>query len=996
VTAMADQRTPANATARQRRAWPLQAYFAVLVVLFVLAAGAAALYVHVQANRDARHAAAADARFAAKTAAGQLSDQVALLEATVADLAANPQLASTIAHPAGCTLTFGSGVADRSHLEILNASGTSVCTSRHAAGAKPARYAGAPWLAEARKGSILEAPVADPATGTEAVMSAAPVGKAGFVAGFFDLRPLGPQFARLYGGGHPVVFLVTTADMRTVILRSIHPKRWVGATLPTTVSPRNKNASEGRDLDGRVRLYQHTTVPHLGWKFFVGIDKAEAVAAGKRLERRQLTIILVGLLAILLASLLVYRRVVTPIERLGAAVRASGSRSPRAAVHVAGPAEVGALAGDINALIASVNEESLERRRAEEQVGHLAEIVESSQDAIIGKSLDGTIEAWNAGAERMYGYSAAEAVGRSVEMLFPHDRAGELPGILAHVARGESIEGLETVRVHKSGEPIDVALTISPIRARTGDIVGASTIARDIGARTRAEKALRQSEEDYRQLFDRHPGPMWLYDTETLGFLAANEAATASYGYSNAEFLSMTILDIRDADDQDALLESVENLRTDPEGRAYSGVWRHRRKDGTAIDAQVSSSALEFDGRPARLVLAQDITEELRMQEQLRQAEKMDAIGSLAGGVAHDFNNILMVIRACGALLLRRLEDEDLRADVLQIDSAAQRAAELTHQLLAFSRQQVLRPETTSLNLVVEETLVLLDRLIGEDIEIACELDPQLEPTVVDRTQLSQVIMNLAVNARDAMPNGGLITIHTANVTLDEIYTSEHPDVEPGSWVLLQVTDSGDGMDEDTRSRVFDPFYTTKKAGTGLGLATVYGIVKQSGGFIWLYSEPEMGTTFKLYFPRASATPGAAEAPAASSATERLEGDESILLVEDEEEVRPLIAEALRSYGYRVLEASNGAEAIDVAEREGQPVDLLLSDVVMPGMNGRELAEHLLLHWPTLKVLFTSGYPADTIIRHGIAQATTAYLEKPYLPEELARKVRKVLDAPQA
>jgi two-component system, cell cycle sensor histidine kinase and response regulator CckA len=371
----------------------------------------------------------------------------------------------------------------------------------------------------------------------------------------------------------------------------------------------------------------------------------------------------------------------------------------------------------------------------------------------------------------------------------------------------------------------------------------------------------------------------------------------------------------------------------------------------------------------------------------------MDAIGSLAGGIAHDFNNILMVIRACGALLLKRLEDEGLRADVMQIDSAAQRAAELTHQLLAFSRQQVLRPETTSLNAVVEETLVLLDRLIGEDIEIVCALDPRLEPTIVDRTQLSQVIMNLAVNARDAMPDGGLITIHTANVILDEIYTTEHPDVDPGSYVLLQVTDSGEGMDEDTRGRVFDPFYTTKKAGTGLGLATVYGIVKQSGGFIWLYSEPEMGTTFKLYFPRVSATVEA-EAPPGSGAMETLEGEETILLVEDEEEVRPLIAKALRSYGYRVLEASNGAQALDLAESEEAMIDMLLSDVVMPGMNGRELSERLLSEWPTMKVLFTSGYPADTIIRHGIAHATTAYLEKPYLPDELARKVREVLDAP--
>jgi two-component system cell cycle sensor histidine kinase/response regulator CckA len=982
-----------NGREKRRHAWPLQAYFAVLVALFVVAAAAAAVFVHVQANRDARQAAATDARFAAKTAAGQLGRDIGLVKAAAANLAANPQIANTLAHPAGCTLSFGSGGADRSHLEILDATGTSVCTSRHSAGAAIADYAGAAWLAEARRGPVFSAPVADSLTRRPVALVAYPfAGGKGFVAGFVDLRPLGPHLASQYSGGRKVVFLVTSRDGRKIVARSIDPKRWVGASLPAASSA--SNGTEGRDLDGTMRLYQQATVPGVGWRFFVGIDKAEAVAAGKRLEQRQLLIIVAGLIGVLLASLLVYRRVARPIELLGAAVRASGSHGPRAPVSTGGPAEVAALADDINGLISSVNQESAERRRAEEQVSRLAAIVESTQDAIIGKSLDGTIESWNAGAERMYGYTAAEAVGKNVSFLMSPEHATELPSILERLARGEAIVDMETARIRKDGTSIDVSLTISPTRARSGEIVGASTIARDIGARTRAEQALRQSEESYRQLFEWHPGPMWLHDPESGRFLNANQAAVANYGYTAEEFRSMNIADILDDADRWALEELIDAVRHDEPGRIYTGMWRHRRKDGTPIDVQVSSSSIEFEGRMVRLVLAQDITEQLRVAEQLRQAEKMDAIGSLAGGIAHDFNNILMVIRACGALLLKRIEDEDLRADVMQIDSAAQRAAELTHQLLAFSRQQVLRPETASLNSVVEETLVLLDRVIGEDVEIVCELDPQLEATVVDRTQLGQVIMNLAVNARDAMPDGGLITIRTANVMLDELYASEHTDVSPGPYVLLQVTDSGEGMDEDTRSRVFDPFYTTKKAGTGLGLATVYGIVKQSAGSIWLYSEPTMGTTFKLYFPRVS-TPAVMNIAPTNGRGGSLDGVETILLVEDEEEVRPLIADALRSYGYRVIEASNGAEALDIAGREGGSIDMLLSDVVMPGMNGRELSEQLLMDWPALKVLFTSGYPADTIIRHGIAHATTAYLEKPYLPDELARKVREVLDAPQ-
>ena len=497
--------------------------------------------------------------------------------------------------------------------------------------------------------------------------------------------------------------------------------------------------------------------------------------------------------------------------------------------------------------------------------------------------------------------------------------------------------------------------------------------------------SLTASELSYQHLFHHHPAPMWLFDEQTLGFLAVNDAAIAMYGYSRDEFLAMTLEEIRPHEDIEAL-----HLAVADQGRTYvdAGVWRHRKKDGTVLDVEVSSNAVEFAGRPARAVLARDVTDQRRLEEQLRQAQKMEAIGRLAGGVAHDFNNLLLVIRGYGATLIEGLTDEKLRHSALQIDSAAQRGAEFTHQLLAFSRQQVLHPAVINPNEVVDETVGLVRRMLREDIELEVELEPNIGAILVDRGQLGQVMLNLLVNAREAMPQGGSLSVRTANVELGENYSAEHVGVVPGPYVLLQVTDTGAGMDEETRSRIFDPFFTTKEGGTGLGLASVQGIVVQSGGHVWVYSEPGLGTNFKIYFPAAE-TP-ALPAPEPSE-TGSLRGDETILLVEDAELVRELVTEALESYGYTVLTASSGVDAVKIVERNGHHIDLLLTDVVLPNMNGRELAENLLAKDGELKVLFTSGYPSDTILRNGIAGARAAFIEKPYLPVELAQMVRTVL-----
>ena len=481
----------------------------------------------------------------------------------------------------------------------------------------------------------------------------------------------------------------------------------------------------------------------------------------------------------------------------------------------------------------------------------LAAIVESTDDAIFGKDLDGTILSWNPAAERLYGYAAAEAIGRSVSMLLPDDRPHELEDILARVRAGERVVHYETRRRRLDGTEVEVSVTVSPILDRDGSVVGASSIARDVGA-------LHRAEEEYRHLFERHPSPMWIFDVSTLRFLVVNEAAVAAYGWSREEFLGMTIADIRPEDDKEALRRDVGRegeLRT-------TGVWRHLHSDGSVHEVAVSASPVAFEGRSARVVLAQDVTVQRRLEQQLAQSEKLEAVGALAAGVAHDFNNVLMVIRACSALLLKQLADEEQRRDAAQIDEAAQRGAELTRQLLAFSKQQVLRPELTDVNIVVHQTLELLERVIGENVEIALGLAAELPPIVVDRGQLGQVIVNLAVNARDAMPEGGTLSLSTGRVELDEGYAFAHAGVVPGAYVCLQVTDSGIGMSDDTREHVFDPFFTTKETGTGLGLSSVHGIVEQSGGHIWLYSEPAHRDDVQALLPGRRERRGAGARPA--------------------------------------------------------------------------------------------------------------------------------------
>lgn len=630
--------------------------------------------------------------------------------------------------------------------------------------------------------------------------------------------------------------------------------------------------------------------------------------------------------------------------------------------------------------------------------------------------------------------------------------------------------------------------------------------------RDRAEKEVRDTGEQYRLLFDANPLPLWVFDRETLAFLAVNESAVRHYGFSRREFLNMTIRDIRPEEEIPALLNAVAHPI---EGLTGAEVWRHRKKDGTLIDveitshelpfrgrqaelvlvhditqtkksqenlrlseerfakafrssplpvtistraegryldvndaflkmtgyerdqvvghtatelnfwlepqeraemiqqiaehsgvtrfetkvrtrsgdvrlAEISAELIELDGRPCVLAITHDVTEAKRLEEQFRQAQKMEAVGRLAGGIAHDFNNMLSVIIGYSELLQERFDAGPARKGVDEIQKAAERAASLTRQLLAFSRRQILLPRVLNLTGVVDNLSKMLRHMIGEDIELTVVPGPSLGSVKADPVQMEQVIMNLAVNARDAMPQGGKLIIATSNADLDEAQASQYPSLRPGSYVLLAVSDTGCGMSEETLLHIFEPFYTTKGPGkgTGLGLSMVHGVVTQSGGSIWVYSELGRGTTFKLYLPRVDEA-ASLEQPKTERPIAR--GSETILLVEDEEPLRVLAAGILENNGYSVLLASDGREAMKLA-KEHRYIDLLVTDVVMPGQSGSELAAALTHFLPKLKLLYMSGYTSDLITQHGVLETEATLLEKPFTKNALLNKVRTVLD----
>jgi PAS domain S-box-containing protein len=625
---------------------------------------------------------------------------------------------------------------------------------------------------------------------------------------------------------------------------------------------------------------------------------------------------------------------------------------------------------------------------------HLEQLFENTPAGIVALDRQGRALQANGEFGRMFGFAPAQFVGRDLEALIvPPERRDEAMALRQYMASGGKFR-VESVRQHQNGDPINVSILGIPVPGE-GPVAGYA-IYRDITNRRATEQALVESEAQFHALEQRYQSLFaqvhyGIYRATMEGrILDANPALARMLGYESTEELLQ--LDITrdvyaDSAEPDRLLNELRM-----EGRQVCETgWR--RKDGRLITVRLSAIA---SPRTAEMVetmevIVEDVTEQRALEEQFRQSQKMEGIGRLAGGVAHDFNNLLTVIKGYSELVLFQTEEGDAtRPQLEEILNAADRAATLTRQLLAFSRRQVLAPKVLELNSVVSNMEKLLGRLLGEDMELLTVLDPALHPVKADPGQLEQVIMNLAVNARDAMPMGGQLIIETANVTLDETY---HSSVLPGDYVMLAVIDSGQGMTEEIRSRVFEPFFTTKERGTGLGLSTVYGIVKQSGGHVWVYSEVGRGSAFKVYLPRVDELPDTRQpvTPEESGYW----GTETVLLVEDEAGVRTLISQVLQRYGYTVLEAPNGAEALLICNRHRGAIHLLLTDVVLSQTSGPQVAARLAVLRPEMRTVFMSGYSEDTIVQHGLVKPGIDFLQKPFTAEDLVHKLREILDSPK-
>jgi PAS domain S-box-containing protein len=859
-----------------KRGWPLQADFAVIALLVLLVGVLAGAFVHLRTTADAKHAALTDARFAAQKAAAQIKLGFDTYEAITGPVAKSDSTAQVFAEPGGCGLGYGPIAGfDSGHVDMVRLDGSVVCSSLKTGFAKT--YAGQSWLQATKP--VIVAPVVDATNGNQVAVYAYPIPGLGFLAWFVDLQPLGPKMASQFGSGaHQLEFLVMNGDGSTVVARSLDSAKWTGARVANTPFGQASDPVDRGDVTGKQRWYSEADVVGAGWKVYVGADQAAALADAARLQNEQLAITGGGVIAVLLAVYIVYRRVATPIERLSEYVRSSRGLDTPILVPVGGPAQVAGLGEDFNRLIASVRREWTER----------------------------------ASAER-----------------------------------------------------------------------------------------------DYLRLFESSPLPIMFIEPITGKFLQVNDAAAIAFGYSKEEFAGLSALDVLAPKDENELAE-MESARQAALGKrlARYGPLTVRKKDGTVMRIRSTSYEVNFEGRSARAAMVEDVTANERLERQLNQAQRLDSLGQLAGGVAHDFNNLLGVILNFALFAKEKVlakegasadagkaPDKEMQEAVKDLDRvvrASESAARLTHQLLAFARREVIRPQSLNVNSVVADLEPLLSRTIGEHIEFVTSSGKDLWPALMDPGQLEQVLTNLAVNARDAMPMGGKLIIDCENVVVDDAYAAGRSGLKPGRYVRIRVTDTGTGMDAKTLARVFEPFFTTKPKGqgTGLGLATVYGIVNQAGGDISIYSEPGTGTRVHVLLPASDEAPKADEEEAVrprggSSAT--------ILVVEDADDLRDITELILKKNGYRVITAASGPQALEIAKKHAGDIDLLLTDVVMPLMHGPDLAQRMRAAQPEIRVLYMSGYAQPMVGNGDALEEGVLLIEKPFTEPVLLDGVEQAL-----
>jgi PAS domain S-box-containing protein len=647
-----------------------------------------------------------------------------------------------------------------------------------------------------------------------------------------------------------------------------------------------------------------------------------------------------------------------------------------------------------------------ERNQAQETLHESEEryrtVLENIEDGYYETNLPGDLTFFNDSLCRMLGYSRDEMMGMSNKQYTDEENRKKLFAAFNEVYRtGKPTKGFDWQVFTKDGRTLFGEVSVSLIKDSKGEPIGFRGIARDITERKQAEEALRTEKQRFETLLENAPFGVIMIDKQGI-LKYVNSKFIELFGYDLNEIPNGKEWFRKAYPDPNYRHQVIETWINDSNiskpGEKIPRIFTVHCKDGTEKIIRFITVQL---GTGEYLVSCEDITlveraeeEKAALAEQLRQSQKMEAIGRLAGGIAHDFNNLLTVIRGYSQLSLMDLKgNEKLKGHLDEVQKATQKASDLTHHLLAFSRRQIMEMKILDLNALLKDLDRMLHRVIGEDIELTYLLSDNIGKVRVDPGQMEQVILNLAVNARDAMPSGGRLTIETSNAELDEAYAHTHLGSKPGRYVMMSVSDTGLGMSPEVRERAFEPFFTTKDKGkgTGLGLSTCYGIVKQSGGNIWAYSEPGRGTTFKIYLPWVEEVPK--EMKHKVEAAEILKGTETILAVEDEIEVRKLVAQILKGQGYTVIEASDGEEAIKAAQKNsGKEIHLLLTDVIMPGMSGRELAVTLGLQHPNLKVLYMSGYTDDAIVHHGVLEEGVNYIQKPFTLDALARKVREVLD----